>query len=249
MRLKDNRRAASRPAKTPNPWFFTLPIKNAMMLCSYAMQVLFGKGQIRKPGGVKGQYPRKPSHISHFAAALVRQRPPRIRHCELLSVMPQEKYISSKNYRRNIEIKLFLLLTFGVGLSAGIGGGGGTFILALVAGLSVRDLECLWFVVGLEACFSSIGKRVALSLSLLTETPESNGPGLGSGGVSAGLRSVLAFELFRVSWKVLLALVTAARREPLVMARPSPPLASAYCCSSRSISPRIVMPLVAMHSS
>lgn len=77
MRVKNNRPAASQTAKTPIACFLKLPIKNAIMLCSYAMQVLLGKGPIRIPGGVKGRHLEKPSYRSHFAAALVRHYPHR----------------------------------------------------------------------------------------------------------------------------------------------------------------------------
>jgi hypothetical protein len=149
------------------------------------------------------------------------------------------------HYRRNAPKKLFFGLTCGVaGLSFDIGGGGCAIELdLLLLNFESSGSDFLWLTL------LSTGGMVEPNPFSFTATPESSGPSPRSGEVMTSLTSKLAFEALRDSWMLLFALDMADRRELFVAARIVPPFSSACRRSSRSMSPRMVVPPIARLSS
>lgn len=140
--------------------------------------------------------------------------------------------------RLKMEMKLFRLGTsFGAGSSSGIVGVGTPRKGEdLVMDLSFRCLDFLWFI--------DVWRDTSSVNFSLTATPESRGPE--AGGVT---RPPTARDALLDKVKLLFALVTPDFLELLVSARERPEASPSCWRSSRSISPRTVLPFTARLSS
>ena len=146
-------------------------------------------------------------------------------------------------HRRKTFMKLFRLLICGeVDRSLETGGGARCALeLDRLPNFDIRGSDFLWVIL--------VSSDMSMPFSF-TAIAESSGPWPEIEGVMTALASVLALEVLRESWMLLFALETADLRELFVIARLMPvPLSSACCRSSFSISPSMVMPLMARLSS
>lgn len=145
-------------------------------------------------------------------------------------------------------MKLFRFPTFGVGVSSGIGGGGrlGSAVVPVLVEFFCFDLWGEGVRSILLSTRESSDRRFVSATPVFSTPadPESKGLGLG-----IAVRP-LAPELLLESWRLLLDLIAADFHELFVTVHLRlPPFSSACCLSNRSISPRMVLPLIAIFSS
>lgn len=137
-------------------------------------------------------------------------------------------------HRRNMAMKLFRFPTFGVGVFAGIGGGGrlGRAVVPILVEFFCFDLwgEGVRFILLSTGESSDRWFVSATPVFSPPADPESKGVGLGIGEVK--------------SWRLLFDLIATDFTAHL-----RPPFSSTCCFSNRSISPRMVLPLIAIFSS